>query len=257
MTGIVALVRAISNAIARCELTHRERQPIDLSRARRQHDEYCRALASLGCSVAALDSDDTMPDSVFIEDTAVVVDEVAVIARPGAASRRAETAAVRTALDSYRTLVDIQAPATLDGGDVVIAGRRVMVGRSGRTNQQGVEQLSAALSPFGYETRAVDVSGCLHLKSAVTAIDERTLLINPVWISPSFFPGFELVEIDPGEPDAANVVRIGPTYLLAEGFPRTLERLQRYGLDVTTVPCDELAKAEGAVTCCSLIFHSK
>lgn len=256
MSGWIALTRTISGSIAECELTHLDRQPIDVDRARRQHDDYCQALARLGCCVETLASDDHMPDSVFIEDTAVVIDEVAVMTRPGAVSRRGETMAVREALSRYRPIIELTAPATLDGGDVLIAGRRVLVGQSGRTNIAGIEQLSRALARFGYETRAVPLTRCLHLKSAVTAIDDERLLIDPEWVSPSEFPGFELVEIDPREPGAGNIVRVGPTWLFAEAFPRTLERLQRRGLNVTTVPCDELAKAEGAVTCCSLIFRS-
>lgn len=253
----MALVREVSRAIALCELTHLERQPIDVELARQQHAEYCQALAHLGCRVRTLDSDDSMPDSVFIEDTAVVVGELAVITRPGAATRRGETAAVRAALSAYRPLVDIEAPGTIDGGDVIVAGRRVFVGRSGRTNQVGIDQLARALAPFGYTTRAVDVRHCLHLKSAATALDDETLLIDPRWTAIDGFPGLDVVEIDPREPGAANVVRIGPACLAAAAFPRTRERLERRGIEVTSVPCDELAKAEGAVSCCSLIVHGR
>jgi dimethylargininase len=257
VTGLVAIVREVSRSIAQCELTHLDRQPIDLERARRQHEAYRQALLGMGCRVEILGADDSMPDSVFIEDTAIVTDEVAVVTRPGAATRRGETAAVRMALSHYRPLAEVTAPATLDGGDVVVAGRRVLVGQSSRTNAEGVEQLARALAPFGYQTRAVPLTRCLHLKSAVTALDDETLLIDPEWASPLDLPGFEFVEIDPREPGAANIVRVGPTYLFAQAFPRTLERLQRHGLDVTTTPCDELAKAEGAVTCCSLVFQSR
>jgi dimethylargininase len=120
-----------------------------------------------------------MPDSVFIEDTAVVLPEIAVIARPGAESRRIEVSAVDAALEPLRRLFHIGSPGTLDGGDVLVIGRTILVGRSTRTNDAGVEQLRAAVAPFGYAVDTVSTSGCLHLKSAVTAIDERTVLINP------------------------------------------------------------------------------
>ena len=164
----IALTREISPALADCELTHLAREPVDVARARRQHAVYEQALAALGCTVHRLAAGDDMPDSVFIEDTAVVVDEVAVITRPGAPSRRAETAAVADALAPYRPLVRIDPPGTLDGGDVLVAGRTVFAGRSARTNDAGIEQLRGALAGFGYTVQAVPVDGCLHLKTAAT-----------------------------------------------------------------------------------------
>src|SRR3954471_7174625 len=180
---MLALTRDISSAIESCQLTHQAREPIDLSLARAQHEEYERALKSLGCDLLRLAADETMPDSVFIEDTAVVLPEIAVIARPGAESRRAEVDAVAAALEALRRLVHIGAPGTLDGGDVLVIGRTIFVGRSTRTNDSGVEQLRAAVAPFGYAAEPVSTSGCLHLKSAVTAIDPRTILLNSRWVS--------------------------------------------------------------------------
>jgi dimethylargininase len=137
---LLALTRAVPHSIVDCELTHLERTPIDLARASEQHDRYERALALLGLSVQRLPSEHELPDSVFVEDTAVVLDELAVIARPGATSRRAETATMESALAPYRLLVHIQAPGTLDGGDVLVIGRRIFVGQSGRTNRDAIWQ---------------------------------------------------------------------------------------------------------------------
>jgi dimethylargininase len=136
-----------------------------------------------------------------------------------------------------------------------VAGRTVIAGRSERTNDEGIDQLREALAAFGYSTRTASVSGCLHLKSAVTAVSEHVLLIDPRWASAGEFRDFELIEVDPEEEAAANVARVGSGLLYAAAFPATRERMERRGFRVLTVASDELAKAEGAVTCGSLIFN--
>ncbi len=252
--AITALTRDISPAITRCELTHLERTPIDIEVARRQHEAYERTLSDLGCTVHRLAGGDDMPDSVFVEDTAVVFDELAIVMRPGAPSRRIETAAVAGALAHHRAVRHIEAPGTLDGGDVLVVSRRVFVGSSSRTNGEGVDQMRRILTPFGYTVEAIAVRGCLHLKSAVSALDGGTLLINREWTDASRFAGFELIDVDPSEPFAANVLRIGDVVACPREFPRTSGRLKRRGLHVRPVAAGELAKAEGGVTCCSLII---
>jgi dimethylargininase len=254
MTKFIALTREVSNAFDACELTHLPRTPIDVTRARAQHEAYEQALAGLGCRVERLTATDEMPDSVFIEDTAVVVDEVAIVTRPGAASRRVETTAVERALAAYRPVVHIEPPGTVDGGDVLVAGRWVFVGLSTRTNHEGVEQLRRHLEPFEYDVPAVAVSEALHLKSVVTAIADHTLLINPRWASRDCFPGFDLLEVDPAEPFAANALRVGDALVFPASFPRTRDRLVASGVPVSTVDVSELQKAEGAVTCCSILI---
>jgi dimethylargininase len=250
---MLALTREVSPAIVRCELTHLARAPLDLVRARAQHRDYERALVAAGCRVQRLPAGDGMPDSVFIEDTAVVLPEVAVLARPGAVSRRIEVPAVAEALAPHRLLAWMEEPATLDGGDVLVLGRTVFVGRSTRTNAVGVAQLEAILAPFGYALTAVETRGCLHLKSAVTALDDRTVLFNREWVSPEVFGGFDCVGIDPREPGAANVVSVGGWVICATAYPRTSDRLARRGLAVISIDAGELAKAEGALTCGSLL----
>lgn len=249
-----ALTRAVSPRIADGELTHLERHPIDVDAARAQHAAYARALEMLGCEVHEVDAAPEYPDSVFIEDIAVVFDEIAVITRPGAESRRGETLAVERALAPLRPLAHIAAPGTLDGGDVLVVGKRVFVGRTGRTNDEGVAQLRTALSPFGYTVEAVDVTGCLHLKTAVTAVDDLTVLVNPAWIAADALSGLERMEVDPDEPMGANIVRVGDRLLYGASYPRTLARLRARGHAPLCVDASELAKAEGAVTCCSLII---
>jgi len=253
---LTALTREVSEALGACELTHLTRAPIDIERARAQHAAYERALAVAGCQVERLTSDPTMPDAVFIEDSAVVFDEVAIVTRPGAASRRAETEAVAQALALYRPVKSIQTPGTVDGGDVLVVGRRLFVGRSTRTNDDAIAQMHQILAPFGYTVCAVPVRGCLHLKSAVTALTDNLLLANPEWIDKGLFSTFGFVDVDPLEPMAANALRIGERIIYPIVFPRTAERIAGHGLQLHTIDVSELAKAEGAVTCCSLIVNS-
>lgn len=209
----------------------------------------------LGCVVEQVPGAAEFPDSVFIEDTAVVLDEVAIVTRPGAASRRGETGAVEAALSRYRPIARIAAPATLDGGDVLRVGRVLYVGVSGRTNDGGIRQLAAHAGPVGYEIVAVEgLGGCLHLKSAATEVSDDLVVINPEWIDGAVFAGLACVEVDPGEPYAANVRRIGDRVLCAASTPRTRERLAARGIDTYAVDVSELAKAEGALTCCSLVI---
>jgi dimethylargininase len=250
----IALTRAVPPTIADCELTHCPRSPIDLDRAIAQHVEYEAMLGALGARVERVEAAPDLPDSVFIEDTAVVVDEVAVLMRPGASSRRPEVDAVAAALGRYRPLQSIVAPGTMDGGDVLRAGRRVFVGLSLRTNHDALRQLQAILVPLGYAVDDIPVERCLHLKSAATAAADDLLVLNPAWIDPARFGGIEWVAIDPGEPSGANVVRVRDTVVCPTSAPRTRERLEARGLTVRAVDASELAKAEGALTCASLIF---
>jgi dimethylargininase len=242
--------------MADCELTHLSRVPIDVDRAAVQHGEYERALARLGAEVVPVPAAPAHADSVFVEDTAVVVREIAVIARPGAASRRGETSAVAEVLRGFRPLALIDAPGTLDGGDVLRLGRVLYVGLSGRTNMEGAAQLRGHLAPFGYEVRTVAPTGCLHLKTAVTAIGDDAVVLNAAWIDPATFAHYQVVQVDPREPFAANVVRVHDALLMADAFPRTRERLEARGARVAVVDASELAKAEGAVTCCSILLEA-
>jgi len=252
--SLIALVRDVSDAIVRCELTHVPRAPIDVEKARAEHRRYASRLAALGCKVVRLPPEPEMPDAVFVEDVAVVVDEVAIVARPGAASRRAEAHTMAATLEVYRPVVSIEAPGTLEGGDVLRLGRRLFVGRSSRTNDDGIEQLRAAVAGHGYEVRVVPVTGCLHLKSAVTAVGRGRLLINRAWIDASAFKDAECIDVHPLEPFAANALLVGDAVIHPGHFPRTRGRLEARDVPVVAVEMEELAKAEGGVTCCSVIF---
>lgn len=250
----VALTRPVPSSINDCELTHLERIPIDVALARAQHREYEAALETLGCTVVQLPALDDQPDSVFVEDTAIVLDEVAILTRPGAESRRGETASMAEVLVRYRPVVHIEEPGTIDGGDVLRIGRAIYVGLSTRTNEHAMGQLRRIVSPLGYEVICVAIHDVLHLKSAATAVAGDAVLLNPEWVLPAAFPALQIIEVDEAEPYAANVIRLGDTLLCAAEFPRTRRILEERGYRTMSVEASELAKAEAALTCCSVII---
>ena len=251
---VIAITRPISPTINECELTHMSRAEIDVELAHIQHRNYQKALAALGCEVRTLAPAPVLPDAVFVEDTALVLDEIAVITRPGAASRRPECASVAAALAQYRDLRWIEAPGTLDGGDILRLGRKIFVGQSKRSNRAGIEQLALQLKPFGYMVQAVPVRGCLHLKSAVTPVGPDSLLINRDWVEGRTFNGFRLIDVAPHEPAGANALWLEDTIIYPAEYESTRQMLENNGLAVDMVDVSELGKAEGGVTCCSLII---
>lgn len=253
---LTAITRAVSRSIVNCELTHLERVPIDLENARRQHRAYEDALRSLGVDVHPLPEEPDLPDSVFVEDAAIVLDECAVLTRPGADSRKPEVESIAAALAPYRTLYRVAAPGTVDGGDVLTVGKRIFVGLTSRSNRSAIEQMQAFLEPYGYTVTGVPVTGCLHLKSAVTQLAEKILLINPAWVEKSAFPGLDFIEVDPSEPGAANVLMVGGRLIYQPAYPKTFQRIEAAGFHPVLVDASELAKAEGALTCCSLLFDA-
>ena len=252
----VAITRSVPPSITRCELTHVARQSIDYDRVRAQHAAYERALETLGCRIQRLPDTPDLPDSVFVEDAAVVFDEIAVLTRPGAASRRPEIESVAAALEPQRTLAFIEEPGTLDGGDVLTVGKTVYVGLSRRTNADGARQLEHAVAPFGHRVVRAAVDGCLHLKSAVTAVSDGAVLLNPAWIDPRVFAAHDRIDVDPSEAAAANVLRVGDRVLVAAAFPRTNDRVAQRGAQIAIVDVSEIAKAEGALTCCSILVRT-
>jgi dimethylargininase len=254
---ILALTRDVSSELATsCELTYREREPIDIELAAAQHNAYCDALRSLGVEVIRMPALPGHADACFVEDAALVFDELAVLTRMGAVSRRGESSSVGDALSPFRAVIAaIGPPGTLDGGDVLVMGKRIFVGRTQRTSDEGIQSLRSLVQSRGYVVTAVEVSGCLHLKSAVTAIDNDTVLANRAWFDAvALGADIEVVDAPRGEEGGANVARIGPSLLAHSGYPRTRDLLEARGHRVVTVDVSEFIKAEAAVTCKSLIF---
>jgi len=252
----IAITRELSPRFNECELTHIERTPIDMNIAHAQHREYVNALKKLGCHVDELPAEADLPDSVFVEDAAFILPEAAVITRPGADSRKPETESIIRALSPYKQLIHVHEPATIDGGDVLVIGKNIFVGLSTRSTQDAVDQLNELLSGYGYIVTGVQLHDCLHLKSAVTRVNDKTLLINKKWVDTHHFDEYELIEIEPSEPYAANCLPVGDSIIYPTSFPKTCAKLEERGFKIVSVEVDELAKAEGAVTCCSLVFDN-
>jgi len=197
-----------------------------------------------------------MPDAVFVEDTAVVLDEVAVMMRPGASARRLEIDSVARVLADHRPIEHVRAPGTLDGGDVLRIERTLYVGRSERTDEGGITQLREIVEQYGYRVAAVPVTGCLHLKSACSYVGSGAVLINQSWVPAEQFSDFELIDVARAEPRAANSFSVGETLVMASNFPETRARLEQSGRRVRTTDLSELQKAEAGGSCMSIVFET-
>jgi len=251
---LTAITRAVSPAIVNCELTFVARQPINLSKARAQHRAYEQLLEKLGARIISLPAEPNLPDSMFVEDPAIVLDEFAVILPLGTESRRPEAVSLAQALSKFRKIAYVTPPGSLEGGDVLRIDRKLFVGLSTRTNAEGVRQLTALLAPHSYEVISVPVTGCLHLKSAVTYLGRNTLLANRAWFDVAPFAGYHWIDVAPEEPHAANALALGDTIIFPASFPLTRARLEGRGFSVTPLDISELQKAESGLTCSSLLF---
>jgi dimethylargininase len=244
-------VRRTSSRLAEGELTHIDRVEVDIDLARRQWDDYVAALEANGFPVVEVDAADEHPDSVFIEDAVVVFGDLAVLTSPGADSRRGETDAVRPVIERLGLEVaTIDLPGTLDGGDVLKVGNRVYVGLGSRTNAEGVEQLRRLVSPRGYDVVAVPVTRALHLKSAVTALPDGTVIGHPDLVDhPEVFDRYVPV---PEHEGVAVVVLDDTSVLMSSAAPESARIFQERGYRVVTVGISEFEKLEGCVTCLSV-----
>jgi dimethylargininase len=251
---IIAITHAPSPRLQRGQRTHVQAAEVDFDLACTQHAAYCDALRRCGAEVVTLQANLDLPDSAFVEDAAVVLDEAAIVTSMGTQARRAELAAVEQALAPHRPLRRIELPATLEGGDVLRVDRTLLVGISSRTSVVGIAALEAIAGPFGYRIRPVQVRGCLHLKTACTAIDAETLLINPDWIDAAAIGDYRQIAVPPEERWAANVLPVNGQLLLASAHRRTRNLLERLGHRVLPVDISEFAKAEGGVTCLSILL---
>lgn len=253
---LTAITRAVSPALAKCELSFIERVPIDMERAREQHHAYETALSNLGAKVISLPPEPELPDSMFVEDPAIVLDELAVVFPLGTESRRREAESLAKAISRFRKIEYVKLPGTVEGGDILRIDRRLFVGLTARTNEEGIRELRKIVAPYGYEVIAVPVMGCLHLKSAVTYLGKNTLLANRAWFDIASFAGFEWIDVDPAEPQAGNALALNGSVLFPASFPRTCARIEAKGFRVLPLDIAELQKAESGLTCSSLIFEA-
>jgi dimethylargininase len=253
---LTAITRAVSPGIVNCELTFVARQPIDLAKAEQQHRAYQALLAKFGARVVSLRPEPALPDSMFVEDPAIVLDELAIVFPLGTEKRRPEAASIAQALAKFRKLARVELPGQVEGGDLLRIERRLFAGLSSRTNAEGIRQLASILAPYSYQVLSVAVTGCLHLKSAVTYVGRNTLLANRAWFDTKPFAGFEWIDVAAEEPHAGNALAIAGTVIFPASFPRTRARLEARSFHVTSLDISELQKAESGLTCSSLLFEA-
>lgn len=251
----IAITRLPAESIAKCELTFIDRIPIDYAKAQEQHRAYREGLESCGVKVVTLPAADDLPDSVFVEDTAIILDEVAIITPMGINSRRPEPALIEPEIARFRPTVKINLPATIEGGDVMRLGKAIFVSLSTRTNMAGIEALRTLAAPYGYTVTMATLHDCLHLKSACTALDDHTILLNRAWVDTSTFEGYRLIDVATDEAGAGNVVQANGSILMNSQYPHTAEIIEQRGYQVCAVDTSEFTKAEAAMTCMSLIIE--
>jgi dimethylargininase len=253
---MLALTHLPSPNMQQCQRTYIAHDSIDYNHALLQHENYCQTLRNLGAKVQTLGVNLPLPDCVFIEDTVIVLDELAILCSMGTESRRLEPPGIEAELRKYRHVEEITLPATIEGGDVLRVGRQLLVGISSRTNRVGISALRSIVQPHGYTVTPIPVHGCLHLKTACTALDESRLLINPNWIDATPLCNFELQPIPPTEPFAANILPLAGRICIAAGHVKTADLLDKLGFDIQPIDLSEFAKAEGGLTCLSILLNT-
>lgn len=249
----LALVRDVPDSFASAVTGTPPNPPLSAALAREQHTAYVAALEMGGYGIERVETDEAHPDCLFVEDVAVVVGEHALVTRPGHASRRGEVDAVADVLDRHVRLHRVQAPATIDGGDVLVIGRRVFVGLSTRTNVQGIKALAAIAEPQGYSVTPVPVGSVLHLKSGLSAVDDETVLWHPRACERDRLSRLRVVEVPGDDPEAANVVRLADgRILVGSHHTATAQVVEGLGVEVVSVDVSEIARADGGLTCMSI-----
>jgi dimethylargininase len=230
----------------------------DVRSALVQHSEYCRALVECGLQITALPPDDRYPDGTFVEDTAVVTERVAIVTRPGAESRAGEVPAVAAALRAFSTQLEkIEAPGTLDGGDVCQVGEHFLIGISGRTDEHGAAQLTRILMRHGYTASVVDIRDhgeLLHLKSGIAYLGEKRFVVSPKFPQLGALESYTRLEVDGTENYAANCLRVNDAVLLPMGYPHITSRLRDLGYAVRLLDMSEFQKMDGGLSCLSIRF---
>ena len=247
-----AWVREVPASFSDAIVGERGRKP-DVGLARQQHRDYCNRLAESGLNLISLPADESHPDCVFVEDTAVIIGDRAVITRPGAPARRGEVEPVSEALSEHFDITTMSAPATLDGGDVMLVGSTVYVGRSARTNQAGFEHLAEVARGAGFGCVAVSVSGVLHLKSAVLPVSHDTVVVTLETVDESRLAGLRIVYENPSERHLFSALPLADRLLVTSAAPQTGRVLQRAGFEMDMIDVSEILAADGGLTCMSII----
>lgn len=254
-TKRIAIVREVSETYPNCSLSYKLREPINVELARAQHRAYIETLEQLGLKVSVLRADPRYPDSCFVEDVAVLLEDTAVITWMGQTTRNGEQEAVANCLAQWTEQVHMMPPAQLEGGDVLKIGKRLFVGESARTNRQGVEFLRAVAEPRGYSVVNMPVRGALHLKSAMTCIEQSTVIAAPEMAEEArhYMRDFSIIELPHSCAEAANVLSLRGRLLISKGFPMVAMELAKRGYAAKELDISEFTKGEGGLTCLSII----
>lgn len=254
MKSSTAIVRGISATFRDAIVQHAAAAPIDVARARSQHAQYVAALRGAGLLVTELPPLDAHPDACFVEDCALVAGDTALITRSGAPTRVGEAESIARALAATHRVARTSSPATIDGGDCLRVGKTWFIGRSTRTNAEGAERVREVFGPLGYAVVEVPVRGFLHLKCVASPIDEGTAMVAEGSVDLGLFRGVETVTVPRAEAYAANAVVVNGTAIIAAGYPSTRAALERRGLGIVELALSEIAKADGSLTCMSILL---
>lgn len=249
-----AITRKPSKNFARGLTTTVSQEPADYGLMCRQHEAYLAALSAAGLEVIVLDPLPDYPDAHFVEDTAVVTPDVAVITFPGAEARRGEEVSIVPVLAEFRPIARIQAPGTVDGGDVLQVGNHFFIGLSERTNPEGAAQLGRILQSYGHSWTTVAVGAGLHFKSSVNYVGRNTLLVTPDFTARDTLRGYVQIVLDGAESYAANTLLVNEHLLIPAGYPATRQKLATLGLKLIELEVSEVRKMDGGLTCMSLRF---
>ena len=249
-----AIVREVPESYAGCIRPAGSSDPIDVDLADTQHGAYCDVLLGLGLELIRLDADERYPDCCFVEDTAIIAGGLAIIARIGADSRVGEEAAVRERLREHMEVHELENPARIDGGDVLVIGDRVYVGLGGRTNRDALDQVRRLLEPAGCEVIPVALSDVLHLKSACTYLGNGHILMRSGFPERALFDQYRMVEVPREEGYAANCLSVRGRVLVSAGYPRTRDLIEAAGFETIEIEMSEFRKGQGSLTCLSKVF---
>ena len=249
-----ALVREVPDTYHNCVSDSPGANSIDVDLARRQHQLYCKALEDQGLQLIKINPDNGLPDCCFVEDTAIIAGGTAIITRMDTPSRAPETAATQMVLEKYKIIKEIKIPATLDGGDVMKIDKKIYIGLSTRTNQEAVEQVQALVKGEGYQAIPVKINDILHLKSACTYIGHNFIILSPGHFDQSVFSQYKIITVPPEEAYAANCLAVNGRVLIARGFPRTREMIEKSGFETIELDMTEFKKGNGSLTCLSVLF---
>jgi dimethylargininase len=234
--------------------TFHDKQKIDVALAKQQHQQYSRTLSSLGIKLIRIEADDTLPDCCFTEDTVIVFDDYAIITIPGATSRIPETIEIEKTLSPLKTIVHIKKPGTIDGGDVLKIGKIFFIGNSARTNEEGIRQVASVIKHKGYQVIPVKIWNTLHLKSVCTYLGNGCIILAEGYLDEKVFSEYDKIIVPKEEEYSANCLVVNGSVLIPKGFPKTKKLIENKGFPIIELEMSEIEKAEGALTCLSVIF---